>query len=150
MTADIAFWAHLFATLTLVGLIWTIQLVHYPLMAEVRMGFISYHDQHRVRITWLVGPLMGLEVVTGSLLLYQRPVGIGPAPAWLGLSLIALIWASTAFLSVPAHARLSTGYDVQVIARLVRTNWIRTLAWSARGILVLWMASRGFDPTVAL
>lgn len=143
MTIHPWFWAHVFATLAMVGLIWTIQLVHYPLMAEVRNGFVNYHDQHCARIAWLVGPLMGVEALTGLLLLYERPPGVGQIPVWVGFLLIGLIWAATAFLSVPEHSRLTRGYDARAISRLVDTNWIRTLAWSARGALVLWMASRG-------
>jgi hypothetical protein len=37
------------------------------------------------------------------------------------------------------HARLGQGADEAALRRLVRTNWIRTLAWTARGVLVLWM-----------
>jgi hypothetical protein len=29
--------------------------------------------------------------------------------------------------------RLSTGFDPVVHRRLVRTNWVRTAAWTARG-----------------
>ena len=88
MTIHPWFWAHVFATLAMVGLIWTIQLVHYPLMAEVRNGFVNYHDQHCARIAWLVGPLMGVEALTGLLLLYERPPGVGQVPVWVGFLLI--------------------------------------------------------------
>ena len=57
------FQVHVGATLALVGLIWTVQLVHYPLMAEVRTGFARYHELHRERITWIVAPLMGAEAL---------------------------------------------------------------------------------------
>lgn len=139
------FWAHVFATLALTGLIWTIQLVHYPLMAEVRTGFVNYHDRHCARIAWLVAPLMGVEAVTALLLCYAQPPRVGPAAAWIGLALVAVAWIATALFSVPKHSRLARGYDERTIARLVQTNWIRTVAWTARGVLVLWMAARGVE-----
>jgi hypothetical protein len=37
------------------------------------------------------------------------------------------------------HERLGHGYADWAHRRLVQTNWIRTVAWTARGVLVLWM-----------
>jgi hypothetical protein len=58
---------------------------------------------------------------------------------WLGFALVLVIWIATMTTSVPMHARLGQGADEAALRRLVRTNWIRTLAWTARGVLVLWM-----------
>jgi hypothetical protein len=52
---------------------------------------------------------------------------------------VALVWLSTAFVQVPLHARLSAGFDTRAHRRLVATNWVRTLSWTARGLLALWM-----------
>jgi hypothetical protein len=43
--------------------------------------------------------------------------------------------AVTVGVSVPCHRRLSAGYDDAVLDRLVRTNWYRTVAWSAGGVV---------------
>lgn len=136
------FWLHVGATLALVGLIWTIQLVHYPLMARVESNFVAYHSAHCARIAWLVAPLMGLEALTSLLLLTDRPAEVSPTWAWAGIGLVALIWLATALLSVPEHSRLQRGFDAAAIERLVRTNWIRTIAWTCRGALVLWIAAQ--------
>ena len=46
------------STLILVGLIWTIQLVHYPLFDHVEAErFRDFHRQHSEHISWLVVPL---------------------------------------------------------------------------------------------
>lgn len=130
------------ATWAMVGLIWLIQLVHYPLMAYVSQGFGAFHQAHAWRISWLVGPLMGLELATSLALLSVRPAGV---PAWssqLGLVLVLVCWGVTAVFSVPAHSRLSAGRDKAALGFLVKTNWLRTAAWSTRGILVAWMLLR--------
>ena len=130
---------HFCATWALVGLIWTIQVVQYPLFAKVgQEQFAAYQAWHSALITLLVGPLMLLELGSGFLLLVS-PQG---TPTWgwgVGLVLIGIIWLTTAFVSVPLHARLAAGFDAQAHALLVGTNWIRTLAWSARGLLLAWV-----------
>lgn len=136
------FWLHVASTLALVGLIWTIQLVHYPLMARVKTGFVAYHSAHCERIAWLVAPLMGLEALTSVVLLAVRPATVSASWAWVGVALVGLIWLATALFSVPEHSRLQRSFDAAAIERLVRTNWIRTLAWTARGALVLWLAAQ--------
>jgi hypothetical protein len=50
----------------------------------------------------------------------------------LGLTLLAGIWASTFFLQVPCHLKLSTGWDAATHRFLVQSNWIRTVLWTAR------------------
>lgn len=126
---------HAFATFALTGLIWTVQAVHYPLLARVgRDAFPAYHQQHVRRITWVVGPLMLAEAATGALLLAAHPGG-----RWLvAFVLLIGIWLSTALLQVPCHRRLERGYDAAAIGLLVRTNWIRTLLWTARSGIVAW------------
>jgi len=131
---------HAAATLLLGGLIWTIQLVHYPLMDGVgEASFRQYHERHTRRMTWLVAPLMPIELVTSALLLFSPPASVPPVLPWVGFGLVLCIWAATALLAVPAHRRLAEGFDPAVHARLVRGNWLRTIAWSVRGVLALWM-----------
>lgn len=123
---------HLAITWALVGLIWTIQVVHYPLLKSVgQEGFIDYHDRHMSRVTWVVGPLMLAEVGSAGLLLF-----LGERSLLFGISLgaLALVWASTAFWQVPLHHKLMHGYDAAIIDRLVRTNGWRTFGWTVRGL----------------
>jgi hypothetical protein len=128
------------ATFALFGLIWTIQLVHYPMFAAVsRDGFVRWHAIHAARISFLVGPLMGLEAATAMLLVLAPPVGVPFGLLALGLALVFVHIAATAFLSVPMHRRLTLGYDAAAIRRLVATNWLRTGVWTARAGLCFYL-----------
>jgi hypothetical protein len=131
---------HAGAALAMVGLIWTIQVVHYPLFRHVGAeGFVSYHERHTSRIGAALALFAPLEAITALVLLAQRPAGV---PAWMpaaGIVLLAVIWLATVVFSVPAHMTLSGGFDGETIDRLVATNWIRTITWSARGVLALVM-----------
>ncbi|GAA4002700.1 hypothetical protein GCM10022408_12690 [Hymenobacter fastidiosus] len=119
----------------LTGVIWTIQLAHYPGFAQAaRDTFPAFHQQHARGISWVVLGPMVLELALANWLAWQgRALGTA---VWWALGLVVLIWAATFFISVPFHNRLAQGYDYVAIDGLVRTNWIRTLAWTARsGIL---------------
>lgn len=134
---------HAAATWFMVGVIWLIQLVHYPLADRVPPGeFPQFEAAHRLRILPVVGPAMALELTTAVLLVQIPPPGVPRWMAVLGL-VLALIWAaSTVLVQIPLHDRLSAGFDAATHARLVGTNWIRTAAWSIRGALVLAMLAR--------
>src|ERR671916_164178 len=102
---------HFATTLAMVGLIWFVQVVHYPLFAAVgSANFSAYSVAHARRTTWVVAPLMLGEIGTGLLLLVYRPPALPPAGLWLGLGLLALIWASTAWIQVPRHTILGRGF----------------------------------------
>lgn len=134
--------SHAAVTWFLCGLIWTIQVVHYPSFADVgREGFSAFHQAHVQRITTLVALPMLFELVTAGLMVLVAPVPRSSAIA--GLVLLGIIWASTAFVQVPLHDALGRGNDAEFIARLVATNWIRTVAWTLRAGLVSWWVARG-------
>jgi hypothetical protein len=123
-------------TWALVGLIWTVQLVLYPLFPLVRRNeesFAAYHWRHMVGISALVIPLALAEAGTAGLLLWQ-----GERSGWLLASLVPLVIniLSTALVQAPLHLRLRGAADVNLYRQLIRTNWTRTLCWTLRGILV--------------
>lgn len=137
---------HLVATAAMVGLIWFVQVVHYPLFAAVGSeGFVAYELAHQTRTAWVVGPPMALEGVTALVLLLAPPDGVGRGLAVAGAALLAAVHASTVLLQVPAHARLGTAHDPAAVRRLVRTNWIRTIGWSARAVVAVAMLVSAAD-----
>ncbi len=134
--------AHAFATLSMVGLIWFIQVVHYPMFALVgEDAFQNYEAVHQRLTTYVVAPLMLVELGTAATLVANRPAYIGAPWAIVGLCLVGVIWLSTWFLQVPAHNALQSGFDAAIHHRLVTTNWLRTIAWTLRGLLVVWWYS---------
>lgn len=132
---------HAFASVFMAGLIWTIQLVHYPLFARVgEAEFGAYMSGHTRRITWIVGPMMLAELVSAGVLVFSEEIDGGPrAAAWAGLAMLGIIWLSTFIAQGPMNVRLCGGRDERLIARLVATNWLRTALWSARGVLAMVM-----------
>lgn len=130
----------------MVGLVWFVQLVHYPLYGSVGADhFVEYELQHMRRTGWAVGLFMPAEAVTGVWLVLAPPAAVSTTLVFTGLVLLLVIWISTAVFQAPTHFRLTKGYDAAVGRRLVLTNWIRTLAWTARGLLVLIMTYQALD-----
>jgi hypothetical protein len=125
--------ANLAGTALMVGFIWTIQLLTYPMMQAVPAeGFVAYELMHRNRVTVLLAIVAPLEIIaTAGVVAFVDDV-----PGWLSIGAAALlfaIWLSTLLFYAPLHMRLSTGFDPGVHRRLVRTNWVRTTAWTVRG-----------------
>jgi hypothetical protein len=140
---DLLLLMHAAATLSLFGLIWTIQLVHYPMFAGMaRDQFVDWHESHAARISLIVVPLMVIEAVTAVLLCLSPPPGVPAALPWIGAGLVLVHLGSTAFLQVPLHRKLAEGLDPSVVRRLVNTNWLRTVVWTVRAGLVLMMVER--------
>ena len=137
------FTLHLASTLFMTGVIWFVQIVHYPLFGGVgEADFAAYEGRH----TWLTGlvvaPPMLIELATGAALVWRRPEGVPLQEVVIGLALLGVIWFSTYLLQIPRHTILSEGFDVAAHRELVLTNWLRTVAWSLRAGLVLWWTYR--------
>ena len=135
---NIVFFVHILATITMTGIIWFIQLVHYHLFNLVGMAqFTAYEAAHTRLITFTVFPIMLIELGTGFVLLWNRPIQVTSVQAWMGFGLLLIIWVSTVLLQVPQHHVLAFGFDAIAHTKLAATNWIRTIAWSLRALLLL-------------
>ena len=148
--SKLVFLIHFAATWYLVGLCWLVQRVQYPLMDRVGVeGYPAYEQAHVTRIGPVVAPMMLLELGTALLLLagggdaFRRPAFL------LSVGILALIWASTFLVQVPLHNTLVGGFDAGAHDSLVRTNWVRTIGWSARGLLVAWIAYEMAEQTAS-
>ena len=111
-TAEIAAIAQVVGSVGMFGVIWMVQVVHYPLMRFVSgEQFARFETAHRNRISWVVGPLMAVE----------------------GVCVLAFLFAP------PAGLRLNAHFDLATLDRLIATNWIRTIAWTGRAAVAIAM-----------
>lgn len=130
--------AHLVATAFMVGLIWTIHAVHYPLFALVGEPYRPYQDAHMQRITALLVVPWGVEVVSaGWLLLAVDAVDL----TWrlAGAALLGAILVVTAFGAAPRHGELLERFDADIHRRLMRIDALRTALWTLRGVVAVAM-----------
>ena len=134
---------NLVATCVMVGVIWFVQLVHYPLLALIGIDRApEIAVEHQRRTAWVVGLPMAVEGVTTLALLFACPDGVDVWLPWLGAVILAVVLASTVLLSVPLHERMANSPDTTIGRRLVVTNWPRTIGWTARAIVAGIMLSQ--------
>lgn len=126
---------HAVVTWFMVGVIWFVQVVHYPLMGNVgEERFRLYALAHQRRTMWVVAPVMGVEAACAVLIAFDESGGTAElALKWTGAGLLAVIWLSTYAVQVPLHEQLAKGFTEAGWRRLLKTNWVRTIAWTLRG-----------------
>ena len=132
---DFLFFLNVISAFLLTGVIWTIQIVHYPSFHYIdKLSFTNFHNFHERRISIIVMPLMLIELTTSTALYINNMSSIVFA---LNFLIVGLIWCSTFFVQVPIHSILSEKKDKNLIEKLVNTNWIRTFLWSIRMLLII-------------
>ena len=135
----------LVSTLPMAGLIWFVQVVHYPLFKLANKQ--SFAAIHATRTTYVVAPLMLVELASSLALLRPqwRTNASSTGEACGGAALVCAIWLSTALVQVPLHNRLQARHSMRDAQQLIATNWVRTVAWTLRAALVLLWTARGLQ-----
>ncbi len=128
-----ALFANTIATAVMVGVIWFVQIVHYPLLAQFgETQSVAVAQLHQQRTGYVVGLPMLIEGLSTLWLLARTPDGVTVLLPWVNAVLLAVALGSTLFLSVPLHAKMAVSHNDETGRRLVLTNWPRTIAWTAR------------------
>lgn len=141
---NLALLLNVVSTCVMVGVIWFVQIVHYPLLAVVPVeSAIRVATQHQRTTSFVVGPPMAIEGVTTLYLLVNAPESVWWWLPWVNAIFLAVALGCTVFLSVPRHARMAAHPDAQVGRELVRTNWPRTIAWTLCGVTTAIMIMQG-------
>ena len=138
---------HLLATTAMAGLIWFVQVVHYPLFADVpASASTAYAERHQRLTARVVGAPMAVEGVCALWLFFAPPAGVGRLLPFIAGLILAVVLGSTVMLQVPRHGRLArtTCADEigKVVTSLVTTNWVRTIGWSTRAVLAAVMVAQ--------
>ena len=126
---------HLIATSVMVGVIWVIQLVHYPSFHFIELKqYTTFQRFHMSRISYVVIPAMVTELFTLILIL----ISVDHIDTLVAASAILLIfiWLMTALFFSGVHQKLTLGYDQTIVDKLVKLNWGRTLLWTLRLLLI--------------
>ncbi|WP_372809215.1 hypothetical protein [Pontiella sp.] len=109
-------------------LIWLVQLVIYPAFRSIDPArFIGWHGGYMRTFSFIVIPPMLLQAGLIAVQCMRAPT---PAH-WISAAAVLAAWLTTFTVSVPCHRQLQlAGNTPKWTNRLIRTNWIRTAAWS--------------------
>ncbi len=139
-------WPHIILTtnfacsLYMAGVIWVIQLVHYPLMnMAAKDEYRAFQEAHMFRISFVVMPPMIVEAVTTILLLWMIPKNVSAGLLWICAVLLGIVWLSTFLLQVPQHEKLVQEFDESAHQILVWSNWVRTIGWTLKSCILFWI-----------
>lgn len=120
----------------LVVLIWMVQLLLYPSFNFYsKQNLVSWHTSYTPRITFIVAPLMLIQLAVAVFRIYidLRLHYV------LFATLVAAAWLVTFFVFIPMHSKIQEGgASDMLMSRLVNLNWSRTLIWSAIFLLECW------------
>lgn len=127
-------------TFILTGIVWCIQVVNYPLLPMIdREKFCDFEKKYQRKTSFLLFPFIVLECFFAILLLIVAKEGMCRILAFALFALLLFVWFSTFCLQIPQHAELAHGFSMKNIKRLIQTHWIRTVAWTLRSLILLWL-----------
>ena len=126
---------HLIFTSIMTGVIWVIQIVHYPSFHFIEKElYTAFQKFHMNKISIIVIPIMLAELITGMMLFLDKS---SKSPFLIiSFVILVLIWLITGVFFSKAHNELIAGYQELVVNQLVAMNWIRTLLWTLRLLLL--------------
>ena len=120
------------------GIIWFIQICHYPLLGLVAKGDVpAYIYRNRVLTAYIVSPIMTVEIITAWLLVFMPYIHVTLGIRIAGVAIVTLVWCSTLFVQLPTNLKLQRDWNEKTFRHLLRTNWIRTIGWSLRVLIAI-------------
>ncbi len=91
-----------------------------------RESFTRTHPWYTKTITPFIILLMPFQAVLAGVELVSAP----SFPLVLQALAIITAWLVTFYISVPLHTKLGSGFDEDLIEKLIQSNWYRTSVWS--------------------
>jgi hypothetical protein len=129
--------ANLASTLLLTGLAWSLQLVQLPILTtgenpELKVRLM----RHRVLNTRLMILPMATEFASAAWLAWS----VRTAPVLIAFLLWLIIGYATVCYSL-IHRKPGKDFQKLALDRLKQWNWLRTLCWTARSGILLWIVA---------
>ena len=137
---NLLFASYLFLAVYCAGSMSVLQLQHFALYPKVgREAFKEYvAANNKAAVLPAIIPAVLLTLTT-VLLLFLRPAFMGRGIVLLSLMLNLINLASSFIWQARLHGQLARmGYDAGLIDELIQTNWIRTIALLAQGLLAVY------------
>lgn len=130
--------AQLISSLSMLGIVGFVHIVQYPMLALVpSSGREEFEKRYCDKAGLIIAPLMIVEALSALYFTIYSPFKFSLLSI-SGLAIVALIWAITFGISVPAHQRLISSWDDAVHRRLMFSNLLRVILWILRaGVAII-------------
>jgi len=133
---DTLFFIQIVCNSYLVSLVFMTQFITYPTFLNIDIDkFSDYHRKYVNNISFIVAPVMLIELLTLSLIAYFSSEFL----IIKSLILLLVIWLTTFFIMIPSHNRISKSYNKKEIISLINYNWVRTILWSFKLLLIIFL-----------
>ena len=134
MEIDILYFIQIVSNSYLVSLVIMTQFITYPTFLNIDKGkFSDYHKKYVNNMSFIVAPVMLIELLTLCLIAYFSSEFL----IIKSLFLLLVIWLTTFFIMIPSHNRISKSFNIKEIKSLINYNWIRTILWSFKLLVII-------------
>ena len=136
MEIDTLYFIQIVCNSYLVSLVFMTQFITYPTFLDIdKDKFLEYHQKYVNKISFIVAPVMLIELLTLFLIAYLSSEFLIVKT----LILLLVIWLTTFFIMIPSHNRISKSFDKKEIINLINYNWVRTILWSLKLLLIIFL-----------
>ena len=136
MEIDTLYFIQIVCNSYLVSLVLMTQFITYPTFLNIdKDKFSDYHRKYVNNISFIVAPVMLIELLTLSLIAYLSSEFL----IIKSLFLLLVIWLTTFFIMIPSHNRISKSFNIKEIKSLINYNWIRTILWSFKLLVIIFL-----------
>ena len=136
MEIDTLYFIQIVCNSYLVSLVFMTQFITYPTFLHIdKDKFSEYHRKYVNNISFIVAPVMLIELLTLSLIAYFSSEFL----IIKSLILLFVIWLTTFFIMIPSHNRISKSFNKKEIISLINYNWVRTILWSFKLLLIIFL-----------
>ena len=136
MEIDTLYYIQIVCNSYLVSLVFMTQFITYPTFLHIdKDKFSDYHRKYVNNISFIVAPVMLIELLTLLLIAYFSKDFL----IIKSLILLLVIWLTTFFIMIPSHNRISKSFNIKEIKSLINYNWIRTILWSFKLLVIIFL-----------
>ena len=136
MEIDTLYFIQIVCNSYLVSLVFMTQFITYPTFLNIdKDKFSDYHRKYVNNISFIVAPVMLIELLTLILIAYFSKDFL----IIKSLILLLVIWLTTFFIMIPSHNRISKSFNIKEIKSLINYNWIRTILWSFKLLVIIFL-----------
>ncbi|MCH9611657.1 MAG: hypothetical protein S4CHLAM102_01270 [Chlamydiia bacterium] len=130
---------HAFATWMMIGIVWFVQVVYYPLYKRLSVTFSDMEKRDLKNMGYLVAPIFFFEAISAVILVWIVQNDVYHILAGINLLLLVFVWIISWIIQFKHHKTQDLLFIHRMHHILLSSNWLRTLVWSIRGFVVLMM-----------